>query len=99
MYFNSKLLIFIAVCSIVSAQSYFNRALGNRVSSISAKSSAMGGVGFMNNETASVSIVNPAYLINSPGLKVDVNYSNLYIGENRSYAGMDSYNEYYSDLT
>ena len=76
MYFNSKLIIFIAVCSIVSAQSYFNRALGYRVSSISAKSSAMGGVGFMTNQTSSISIINPAYLMNSSGLKVDVNFSN-----------------------
>ena len=99
MYFNSKLIIFIAVCSIVSAQSYFNRALGNRVSPISAKSSAMGGGGFMNNETASVSIVNPAYLMNSTGLKVGVNYKNLSIDENRSFPAIDFFENDYDDLT
>ena len=99
MFFKIKLILFIIICSIVSGQNYFNRAIGNRVSAISAKSSAMGGVGFMTNQTSSISIINPAYLMNSSGLKVDVNFSNLYFGENRSYPAMDSYEEYYADLT
>ena len=99
MYFNIKLILFIVICSFVSGQNYFNRALGNRVSSISAKSTAMGGIGFMNNQTSSISIINPAYLMNNPGLKVDVNYNNLYISENRSFPSIDFFEDYYADLT
>ena len=99
MYFNNRLILLLLIVSIVSGQNYFNRAIGNRVNSISAKNSAMGGIGFLNNHTSSISIINPAYLMKNSGLKVDVNYSNLYIGENRSFPSINFFGDYYSDLT
>lgn len=99
MYFKKTFILFLLINSIALGQNYFNRAIGNRVSNNSAKSLSMGGVGFMNNETSSASIINPASLMNNNGWKVDVNYKNNFTSEYRSFPSIDSFENTFSNLT
>ena len=99
MYFKKIFILFLFVNSIVLGQNYFNRVIGNRINNNSAKSLSMGGVGFMNNETSSTAIINPASLMNNNGLKVDANNNNNFTSEYRSFPSIDSFENTFSNLT
>ncbi len=99
MYFKKAILFYVLIGSLVFGQHYFNRVVGNRVSNYSAESIAMGGVGFINNSTASVSITNPAFLMKNKGFQIDANFYNMFMSEYRSFPAIDGFENTFSDLT